>query len=303
MDHDIVKEILQGCRIKEGTPGENRLFLVVVTPPVARRWLLRNTNNRPVNALNLTKMVHNLKKDEFGETSNSIGFTDEGVLSDGQTRLMAIAASEVTQVLSVKFGIKPEHVQYQDTGLVERSLAQSMIMSGRFKQPYTVQVAMAGIGKSMLNPDTRKLRKFTPSELMDHIDEHQEDIIFAHMLMAGTGPDGKVIYKPAKRRKIDTAPVKACLALARLRGVCDDDLKAFTDVLVRGEVRYKKDRTITQLRDFLLRGETSDSKKFPVEVRQEFDQALKAWLQGREVGHTRRGKPFLPVIKIKGALA
>lgn len=64
---------------------------VVITPKIAREMLTQNTSNRPVYTSRIGGLVEAFRRGEYRQTHQGIAFSNDGVLLDGQNRLMAIA--------------------------------------------------------------------------------------------------------------------------------------------------------------------------------------------------------------------
>ena len=71
------------------------LSFVFVTPELAKKWLEKNGVNRAISRSNVEKYKKALSKKRFGTTHHGIAFNANGVLIDGQHRLIAIAESGI----------------------------------------------------------------------------------------------------------------------------------------------------------------------------------------------------------------
>lgn len=68
-------------------------FLVVVTPEMAQRWLMKNNFNRPLKPRLVDNYVRQIESGNWRRTHQGIAFDEEGVVLDGQHRLHAIIRS------------------------------------------------------------------------------------------------------------------------------------------------------------------------------------------------------------------
>jgi len=89
---------------------------MTVTPTQAKKWLEQNTSNRPVNESNLASLIYDMNRKNFHLTGEPIKFDEEGVLLDGQHRLMAIAKSGEAIRMLVVHGLDRAAFKYLDTG-------------------------------------------------------------------------------------------------------------------------------------------------------------------------------------------
>jgi hypothetical protein len=65
--------------------------VVKVTPAMARQWLKRNSNNRPIRPSHVENLRLAFERGEYVLTHQGVAFSDDGVLIDGQHRLTAIS--------------------------------------------------------------------------------------------------------------------------------------------------------------------------------------------------------------------
>ena len=61
----------------------------LVTPEMAREWLTHNTHNRPVSRQYVEKYARDMRAGRWHYTNQGIGFDVNGVMTDGQHRLLA----------------------------------------------------------------------------------------------------------------------------------------------------------------------------------------------------------------------
>jgi hypothetical protein len=97
-----------------GTQVQTRWALV--NPFDARLFLQANTDNRPIRKVHLEKLMKDLQADRYKITHQGIAFDLNGVLRDGQHRLMAIAETGIPQWLLVTTGLEPDSQQEMDGG-------------------------------------------------------------------------------------------------------------------------------------------------------------------------------------------
>jgi len=65
--------------------------LLYVTPEQAATWLRQNTSNRPLRLSHVNTLRQSFERGEYVQTHQGIAFDEDGVLLDGQHRLMAIS--------------------------------------------------------------------------------------------------------------------------------------------------------------------------------------------------------------------
>lgn len=87
-----------------------------ITPSKAVSMLEKNLMNRPMNERNLNSLVEALKNGTFNFTGESIKFSKEDILLDGQHRLAAIVKSGIPVKTIIIRGLEPESFKYMDIG-------------------------------------------------------------------------------------------------------------------------------------------------------------------------------------------
>lgn len=83
-----------------------------VTPIMAERFLLRNTNNRKVRHPHVLNLAEAMKRGDFVFNGDTIVFDEKGDLLDGQHRLMAVVESNTTQKFLIVYNVSRD---VQDT--------------------------------------------------------------------------------------------------------------------------------------------------------------------------------------------
>jgi hypothetical protein len=77
----------------------------VVTPEQAKRWLLKNTRNRPVNRAKVKRYVLAMQQKRWTLHHQGLAFDDTGKLADGQHRLLAVVESNLPQTFLITRGV------------------------------------------------------------------------------------------------------------------------------------------------------------------------------------------------------
>lgn len=103
--------------------------LVMVTPELAEYWLEKNIHNRKVYFGVVREYTQAMKDERWWFDGDSIQFSKEGILLNGQHRLMAQVASGTTLVQSVWFDLDSGVQTVMDTGR-KRSFADILELEG-----------------------------------------------------------------------------------------------------------------------------------------------------------------------------
>lgn len=138
-----------------------------ITPSVAQSMLGANTHNRNANRFEAISKA--LKNGEWSLNGASIVFSDDGVLLDGQHRLMACVKTGIAFDTIVVRGIGQRQQMTMDVG-TKRKVAdflkldgyRTRISSRQSATPYIVQTTSACPSRS-LAPMRRRARCLPPS--------------------------------------------------------------------------------------------------------------------------------------------
>jgi hypothetical protein len=90
--------------------------LVYITPEVAKRYLMQNTQNRQKSGRNIKFLVDQMKKGLFLENGESIVFDKFQRITDGQHRLFSIVESGKSYYIPVVRGVESSTMATYDTG-------------------------------------------------------------------------------------------------------------------------------------------------------------------------------------------
>jgi hypothetical protein len=119
--------------------------VVMITPDKARIILDVQPNQRPINAANLEKIKQDLLKGKFIRTHQGIAFDTEGLLSDGQHRLMACAETGIPIEIVANFNEPRELFPFYDQGHARR-LSATLLLSGHVRNKGIAHSVAAGLG-------------------------------------------------------------------------------------------------------------------------------------------------------------
>jgi hypothetical protein len=117
--------------------------LVDITPEIAENYLKYNNKNRKPSDNHIKFLINEMTNDRFLENGEAIIFDKENILSDGQHRLIAIAASGKTYTIPVVRGVEVIAMATYDTGK-NRSAADVLSING-FKHSVQLSNLTTGI--------------------------------------------------------------------------------------------------------------------------------------------------------------
>lgn len=169
---------------------------IEVSPKLAQRWLELNSGNRPLSYPNANEYVGRMERGEWKLNGQTIVFSNDGILRDGQHRLYAVTLYGKPVKFDVKFGIEPEAFTTIDDGK-KRSLADIInisgiecnesIVSGASKLVVAMQLSWRAnnIGTSRKKPSNL--------QMLNWVKENRPIIDFSNKAKVWSRESGKII--------------------------------------------------------------------------------------------------------------
>lgn len=166
-------EYVYGYNIESEYPRV-KMTIERITPEVATKMLKANIENR---SKKREPIAHAIKNDEWILNGETIVFSWDGVLRDGQNRLIAIVEAGVPADTVVVRGVDPKSQKTMDSG-VKRNVADFLKMAG-----YKNYTKVATIGTALCRADARGLDtfysrsgsgdlQFTTTRYLDYIEKN-----------------------------------------------------------------------------------------------------------------------------------
>lgn len=110
-------------------PTEFATQIVDITPQLAGEMLERNTSNRPLNEKRAKTYARDMRSGSWQLNGESLKFSRNGLLLDGQHRLRAVQMAERTVPMLVVFGLNDAAQATMDMG-AKRSVSDILRMRG-----------------------------------------------------------------------------------------------------------------------------------------------------------------------------
>lgn len=201
---DAIRKPLQ--KYIEQPPETSKVF--EFTPGISR-WILAELNhgNRTRKPQKIREYASAMAGGEWGLTGATIVFGSDGLLKDGQNRLMACVQSGCNFITHVVFGVAPELFSKMDVGKVRNSGDIFTIAGVKNANDVAAAVRWLDIltGDNPLSRDTR-----TPEYLLKRYQERfssvSESIIFARTIRRNCAhPVGNVAALHYLFSKVDSA--------------------------------------------------------------------------------------------------
>ncbi len=110
-------------------PDGEIISVETITPEIAEKLLILNTNNRRVKEVTLERYARDMKNGRWTFTGEPISITENGVLGNGQTRLMACIKSNTPFKTLVVQKLVTKAVRNTDAG-AQRNVADVLKLDG-----------------------------------------------------------------------------------------------------------------------------------------------------------------------------
>lgn len=106
-----------------------RADVLTITPDLAKEWLDRNVHNRPIRKNKVVNYARDMQANNWALNGEAIKFAVDGVLLDGQHRLLAIVAANVPVQMLVVTGLANDTQTTMDSG-VKRTTGDALGLEG-----------------------------------------------------------------------------------------------------------------------------------------------------------------------------
>jgi len=221
----------------------NRADVVNLSPSQAKEILKRNTNNRKLSSKTVSNLQKQMINGEFKLSNDAITFDSNGVLTNGQHRLTALALSEgKVESVPFLFGFDVQQFMGMDTG--RRRTVQdnyTLMEKGGLSDPkYSICLRIAQGACCWCNGEYNH-KYISQEEYKNIINYLQNDLLdcYNNGLFSKSG-------------SVTPIAVMIAMFLAYLNGVDMSVLKHIYTVLNTGIIENVEDRCIIKLRDKIL---------------------------------------------------
>lgn len=151
-------------------PMKQEAKILTATKELVDGLLAMNTKNRKVRKSHVEYLAKQLSAGNWTLTSQGVGVSVDGSLTNGQHRLEAIKAADYPPMrLLVVYGLPSDCIKHEDAGLLTRSMAD--VMSLVFDEKKSDKVV--AIARVLLREKTGNWTcKHSPDELLETLEEH-----------------------------------------------------------------------------------------------------------------------------------
>jgi hypothetical protein len=246
---------------KEAVPFHN-VYLVSVTPQLATMWLVNNNYNRNYDSKEVDKYTRLILEGKWRRTHQGAAFDQDGLLIDGQHRLMAIVKSGKTVPMLIFVNEQPENHEAIDCGK-KRTYLDSMKLELRDSRITTKHVSTL---RAMLAGRFCMRKNWSNTEINTLYSEHSPAIQFVINAFSGV-----------KSKEIDDVTVRGVIARAYYR-VPTERLAEFCGILCGSLEEHIHADIVKKLR-FYLFGIEDQRESTRREIYKRTEYTLQAFLQ------------------------
>ena len=206
----------------------NHQYSVVetITPEIAKKYLEKNSNNRPLRKTHVEALARDMKRGVFFLSHQGIAFDVNGQLADGQHRLVAIVDSGCPVQMLVTRNVPEDTYKVVDVG-AKRSIADALRASRRHIDTATY-ITRILVGRGRVTMD-------------------QVEIVYGEV---GLFIEKLIDYCGSTTRGISSAPIKAAASLTMYMNPSPKNVDYVLDTY-RDLVLYQVDTLSSSASSFL----------------------------------------------------
>jgi hypothetical protein len=246
---------------KEAVPFHNA-YLILVTPQMASMWLANNNYNRDFDSKEVEKYVCLILEEKWRRTHQGLAFDQDGLLIDGQHRLMAIVKSEKSVPMLMFVNEPPENHEAIDCGK-KRTHLDSVKLELRDSRITTKHISTL---RAMLAGRLCMKKNWSNTEINTLYSEYSPAIEFVLNAFSGV-----------KSKEIDDVTVRGVIARAFYR-VPTERLAEFCNLLCGGQPDHPQAEIMMKLRYYLF-GVENQRESTRREIYKRTEYTLQAFLR------------------------
>jgi hypothetical protein len=146
---------------------------VKITPDLARLWMDRNTDNRPMSESYTYRLISDIREGRWKFDGSPIRFSKQGVLIDGQHRLTACIRSGIPIDSNVTFGLDHEAQMVIDGGRV-RTVANNLYLRHVKNAVSVAALARTIVADQMFGIRSARWASISRTKIEEFVNSHPE---------------------------------------------------------------------------------------------------------------------------------
>lgn len=244
---------------------------VIITPDMAQTLLRQNSKNRTVSMNRVKLYANSMRTGKWRTTHQGVAVFEDGILADGQHRLLAIVEANIPVRMLLVTGLQPDAVEGIDQHR-SRSIADVARIAGHdWLNNRGVAVARLMFG----------METATASDVLAIAEDVMPSVIFSKNCVS-------------QNTKGLNAPAQAAVALAHFHGVDELVLSSYGQVLSTG-IMEDNERQIAafRLREWLGKNSSENSRGSQLRAR-----CMRVTM--RNITHYIQGTPISKVVAPDG---
>jgi hypothetical protein len=163
-----------------------RAEVIVITPEMAKKYLLRNVRNRKLSAKTVQKYAEDMRTGRWTLNGETIQFNTKGELQNGQHRLNAVILANVHLPFLVVTGIEDDRAfETIDQGLARGAhtvMQLKGIPNAKRKQSFAKNLLSWDMTEDKGNFSLSAGKIFSNTEIVDYYEKHSVEIDFVYEL-------------------------------------------------------------------------------------------------------------------------
>lgn len=216
--------------------GDYVVMVLDITPEIAKHFITHNSKNRTVKTSAVNLYSSDIKDGKWLSNGENIIITRDGIVRDGQHRLLACIKANCTLRHTMVTVVNNEDANNYDLG-VPRSVSDIATIRGKDSVIYKSKLVTAAFNCA-INAAFAGKKKMTKPSVELEIENHEEAAEFIYYNMASRKPNELGVQR---------APVVATVLNAYLNGVDKDVLICFCRKLYTGMNINEEDNVIKRL--------------------------------------------------------
>lgn len=253
--------------------------VVNVTPEMAKTWLAKfNKRNRHQRADTISAYAEDMKNGSWEFTHQGIAFYEDGVLADGQHRLMAVVKSGATVRFLVTSGLPKGAGARLDQHI--RRQAHDALQIGNIT-PWANRNITA-VARFILSQMGSVTIPRSVSEIGAFMNKHQNALQLVETIVVN------------KKRHVTHSGIVACYVCALLAGESPEKIKRFADIMYSGESNGAIENAPIRLREYLIMNpQIAWVGQGRIETCKRAMRAIKAFCDGQSLGKLVMPQEFI----------
>lgn len=259
---------------------------ITITPEIASELLVYNTHNRPRQKSREREYAEDMKIGKFGMQESMVSFDENGVLTNGQTRLYACVRANTSFKTTVFIGLAQNI--HMDTGKT-RSIVDNVKLNDAVSDYMNCNNVSIKVVNEVLRIKHNIYSRVRVEELVEFCKKYGSYIDDLYNLsILSTRGNPSALFK---------VQISAAFLIAYLNGVEIEDLKHIREILTSGQSVSDCDIIIQKFRDKLMQIQSNGgiSSALRIQVYCGTQYVIWCYTQGKKVKRVIMNNEYYPI--------